>query len=129
MSTRPIPSNGDRSRQQARLDERSQARTSARALLRATAVLLAPVFPASLGAQGVEEICSGRLEEFDQPPFESFDTNGDDYIETTESEGCRSLHGIFEELDVNDDERLSRIEYGAFAFVWAERARAFGLER
>lgn len=70
MSTRPIPSNGDRSRQQARLDERSQARTSARAFLRATAVLLAPVFPASLGAQGVEEICSGRLEEFDQPPFD-----------------------------------------------------------
>ncbi|HEX7079384.1 MAG TPA: hypothetical protein VF329_00015 [Gammaproteobacteria bacterium] len=91
--------------------------------------LLTSTLSAPLGAQSVEEVCRGELESFQQPPFEAFDTNRDEHIVWTESERCRSLHSLFEELDVNDDERLSRSEYGAFAFIWAERARTFGLDR
>lgn len=107
---------------------RSDAGATARPFLKTTVVLLTTAFSAPLGAQSVEEICSGRLEVFPQPPFESFDRDRDEQIQMSESENCRSLHSLFVELDVNDDERLSRIEYGAFAFIWAERVRTFGLD-
>src|SRR5690606_24358144 len=61
--------------------------------------LLATMLSASLCAQSVEDICSGELEVFEQPPFESFDMNGDEHIEMSESSGCRSLHSLFIELD------------------------------
>jgi len=87
-----------------------------------TATLSAP-----LAAQSVEEVCGGKLEAFQQPPFEAFDTNRDEHIAMTESESCHSLHTLFPELDVDDDKRLTRIEYAAFATIWAERARSLGL--
>lgn|SRR5690554_200759 len=96
---------------------------------RISVALLAATLSAPLRAQDVEDVCRGELEEFEQPPFEAFDANRDDYVARTESESCRSLHMLFDELDANDDRRLSRIEYADFGFFWAQRAWAFGLDR
>lgn len=131
MNTKPkilVIWNEHHLRPEERGDEPSHARASARSVLNAIVVLLTLAFSAPLCAQSVEEVCSGTLETFQEPPFEFFDQDRDEHIQMSESQGCRSLHSLFAELDVNDDERLSRIEYAAFAFIWAERARAFGLD-
>jgi hypothetical protein len=80
----------------------------------------------AVGEPSLAEICSGKLKEFTAPPFEVFDTNHDGWISSDEASNCMTLSILFDELDVDDNQLLSRPEYASFAAMWTERDRSLG---
>ncbi len=50
-------------------------------------------------AQTLEVVCSGNVQAFRAPPFETFDTGHNDLISAEEAESCTALSSIFSELE------------------------------
>lgn len=62
---------------------------------------------------------------FEAPPFSTFDRDGNEAIDEAEAARCEALAIVFDALDLDNDELVTRAEYASFAALWSQRDRSF----